>query len=483
MNEVRAHISGDRSTPLVVDLDGTLIRSDTLYESLSKLLGVNPLYAVLLPFWLAKGKAYLKRQIAQRIRLDVSVLPYRRDVLSYLRNQYERGRPLVLATASDSLIAEQVASHLGIFRTVLASDGARNLKGRRKAMELEAQFGRGKFVYAGNGRADLPVWKSAGAAVVVSNSRRLRSDVTDMSEVERVFPSERIESKVLLRALRAHQWVKNILVFVPLLAAHRFGESGALGQAVLAFFAFGIVASAGYMINDLVDVEVDRHHHSKKSRPFASGGLDLRVGLIGAPVLLCLGIAISMFLPAAFGTTLLTYFVSSQLYSFGLKKIVLADVFTLAVLYTLRIIAGATATMVPMSQWLLAFSVFLFLCLAFVKRYSELHALRALEKQGAEGRGYLVVDFELLASLGASSGYIAVLVLALYINSPEVKILYRTPELLWLVCLVLLYWISRVWIIAHRGRMHEDPIVFALKDRMSYSVGAICAAAVYLATI
>jgi 4-hydroxybenzoate polyprenyltransferase/phosphoserine phosphatase len=481
---VKASLDSDAvARPLCVDLDGTLIRSDTLYESLLKLLSSNPLYAVMLPFWLLRGRAYLKRQIAQRVRLDVRTLPYRTELLEYLQQQSAGGRTLALATASDVLIAEKIASHLGLFGVVIASDGSKNLKGRDKASALEARFGAGKFTYVGNDWADMPVWTAAGTAIVVSNDSRLLDGAAGVAAVEHVFSTERVGPDLLFRALRVHQWVKNILVFVPLLAAHRLGDLEAVAHSCLAFVAFGLVASAVYLINDLVDIEADRYHHIKKKRPFASGALDFRAGLIGAPLLLVLAGAISWTLPVSFAFALLAYLVASQLYSFVFKKVVLADVFMLAVLYTMRIIAGATAIQVPISHWLLAFSVFLFLCLAFVKRYSELHALRVQHKQEAKGRGYLVVDFDLLASLGASSGYIAVLVLALYINSPEVKILYNKPELLWLVCLVLLYWISRVWMIAHRGHMDEDPVVFALKDRASYLAGVVCAGAIILASL
>jgi 4-hydroxybenzoate polyprenyltransferase/phosphoserine phosphatase len=469
--------------PLCVDLDGTLVRTDMLYESLLKLLSINPFYAVILPFWLLRGRAYLKRQIAQRVRLDVGVLPYRAELLKYLQQQAAGGRRLVLVTASDALIAAEIASHLGVFGDVVASDGTTNLKGRHKATALEARFGSGRFTYVGNEWADLPVWSAAGTAVVVSDDRCLADGAARVAAVERVFAAERGGLGTLLRALRIYQWVKNLLVFVPLVAAHRISDLEAIQHSLLAFIAFGLVASAGYLLNDLVDVEADRYHHAKKQRPFASGALDFRVGLVGAPALFAIAGAVCLALPTGFGLTLIVYLLASQVYSFFLKKLVLADVFTLAVLYTMRIIAGTAAIQVPISHWLLAFSVFLFLCLAFVKRYSELHTLRAQQRSEAKGRGYFVSDFELLASLGAASGYIAVLVLALYINSPEVKVLYNRPEVLWMVCLVLLYWISRIWLISHRGQMHDDPIVFALRDRASYLAGVVCAGAVILATL
>lgn len=469
--------------PLAVDLDGTLMRSDALYESLRKLLSRSPLCALLIPFWLAKGRAYLKRQIARRAPIDVSTLPYREEIVEYLRSQRNSGRKLVLATASDSLIAQEITSHLGLFDEVFASDGQNNLKGPRKAAKLAARFGHRRFSYLGNGREDLAVWRAAGTAVVISDDRKLADSIQTTTSIEKVFPAGNAGFRSLLKALRLHQWVKNSLVFVPLIAAHRVDDLLAVAETGLAFIAFGLVASAGYLLNDLTDVEADRHHSAKKNRPFASGALDLRAGFVGVPALLVVGTSISLLLPSAFTIALIAYFAASLIYSLYVKRIVLADVFMLAVLYTTRIIAGAVAIAVPTSQWLLAFSVFLFLSLAFVKRYSELNALRLKDMELAKGRGYLVIDFELLSSLGAASGYLAVLVFALYINSPEVGVLYRAPEYLWLFCLVLLYWISRVWIIAHRGQMHEDPIVFALKDRVSYGVGVAGMTSFILASI
>jgi len=479
----RAETTADKLPPLVVDLDRTLIRSDMLYESLWKLICRNPLYCFLIPVWLVRGRAHLKQRIAQLTAVDVRLLPYHQELLDYLREERRNDRRLILATASDLSIAERIAAYLGIFDDVIASDGKINLKGTRKAEELARRYGRGSFSYAADGRHDLPIWQTAASALVVSDDQKLLHRIRKTTPIEKVFSGQKVTLRLFVKALRLHQWFKNVLVFVPLIAAHRVSDIATVAETVLAFLAFGLVASAGYLLNDLVDVDVDRRHPSKKDRPFASGALDFRFGFFGSPLLLAMGGGISLLLPGKFQVALFAYFAATQLYSFYLKRLVLVDVFMLAVLYTARIIAGALAIDVPVSQWLLAFSVFLFLSLAFVKRYSELHSLRQRDEELAAGRGYSVVDFELLSSLGAAGGYIAVLVFALYINSPEVRVLYRTPEYLWMFCLVLLYWISRVWIIAHRGRMHDDPIVFALKDRVSYLVGAAGVASFVLASI
>jgi 4-hydroxybenzoate polyprenyltransferase len=464
-------------TPLVVDLDGTVLRTDTLYESLVAMLRRSPLHAAALPFWLLGGRARLKREIARRGPVDPRSLPYRDDVLDYLRTEVERGRKLVLATASDALVAEPIALHLGLFDAVLASDGNRNLKGSAKADALRQHLDGQPFAYAGNDWADMPVWEAASSAVVVSSDRGLASQVERVTPIERHIAPAGAGGPAIVRALRLGQWVKNLLVFVPLLAAHRATELPLLANAGLAFVAFGLVASAGYLVNDLMDIEADRQHERKRLRPFASGALPLRTGLVSVPLLVLGGLLLGLLLAPGVALALAVYLAASLAYTFYLKRIALVDVFVLAMLYASRIVAGAIAVAVPISQWLLAFSIFFFLGLAFVKRYSELHALRVRELDQAAGRGYVVADFPMLSSLGAASGYISVLVLALYINSPEVIELYGTPDALWLVCLVLLYWISRVWVIVNRGHMDEDPIVFALKDRTSYLAGAVCAAA------
>ncbi|MEO8672508.1 MAG: UbiA family prenyltransferase [Tahibacter sp.] len=460
--------------PLCVDLDGTLIRSDLLVESALQLLQRNPFYLFLFAIWLLRGKAHLKCEIARRSDLDMANLPYDERVLDWLRGE-AASRPRVLCTASDQRLADALAAQVGGFEVVLASDGVRNLSGRSKGDALLERYGERGFDYAGNEAADLHVWKHARRAIVVNASNGLATAAARVCEVERVFERPRAGLRVWLKALRLHQWLKNLLVFLPLLAAHRVLETGGLLHAGIAFFAFGLCASGVYVLNDLLDLDADRRHPRKRKRPFAAGTLPLVHGLIAAPLLTLAGFGLAWFLSPLFAGVLLAYYVLTLAYSLRLKRIVMLDVVVLAALYTVRIVGGAAAVGGGLSFWLLAFSMFLFLSLAMLKRYTELIALQANGSGKASGRGYAVEDLPLIQSLGGSSGYLSVLVLALYINSTASEALYRSPKVLWMLCPLLLYWISRVWVIAHRGNMHDDPVVFAVSDRVSQCILLLCA--------
>lgn len=463
------HIEPSRA--FCVDLDGTLLKSDVLYESLLALLASNPLYVFLIPFWVLRGKAALKRELALRVKLPPETLPYDERVLNALRTTTQR--PRVLCTASDRLLVLPIAEHLGLFEQVLASDGKRNLAGHRKADALVDAFGEGNFDYMANGVVDLQVWRHAGAAWVVNAGSSLAEAAAKVTEVRDHWPSQPGRVRAWLKALRLHQWLKNLLVFVPLITAHLFLSLDSIAQSVVAFIAFGLCASGVYVLNDLLDLTPDRQHARKRERPFAAGRLPLLQGLFAAPALTLAGLALSLWCSLAFTFVLLCYYLLTLAYSLRLKRIVMIDVVLLAALYTVRIIGGAVAIGTELSFWLLAFSMFVFLSLAMLKRYTELESVLASGQQQANGRGYSVGDLSLLQSLGAAAGYIAVMVLALYINSPESLALYRNPKFLWLLCPVLLYWVSRAWIVAHRGDMHDDPIVFAATDRVSQVVALI----------
>lgn len=461
-----------RSTrALCVDLDGTLLNSDILYESLLALLARNPLYVFMLPLWLLKGKAALKRELASRVQLDVDTLPYNAQVLELLSTTEQR--PRVLCTASDALLVEPIAAHLGLFEQVIASDGVRNLSGRAKAAALVEAFGEANFDYAGNGKVDLHVWEKSAGGWVVNNGTSLARAASLRTPVHAHWPAPS-GLREWLRALRLHQWLKNLLVFVPLLTAHRFMDGGSVVQSVTALVSFGLVASGVYVLNDLLDLAPDRQHPRKRRRPFAAGTIPLLHGLAAAPLLTLAGLALSLTCNIQFTFVLLAYYFMTLAYSLRLKRVVMVDVVLLAALYTVRIIGGTVAIDVDLSFWLLAFSMFIFLSLALLKRYTELHAMLASGKTKASGRGYSVEDLPLLQSLGSAAGYIAVMVMALYIDSPQSVALYSNPKLLWLICPILLYWVSRVWVVAHRGEMHDDPIVFAATDRVSQVVVVLC---------
>lgn len=462
----------EKQYPLVVDLDGTLIRSDLLIESFLLLIKLSPLNIFRVFFWLLKGKAYLKSEIARHVDIPVEWLPFNLELIEYLKAQKKAGREIILATASHKRYAHAVAQHLGIFDDVLATDDSRNLSGTAKRAALTERYGEKQYVYAGNAPVDLKVWDHCHQAIVVAD-KGLVKQAEKHCPIEKHFEPKKPGLKVVLKALRVHQWVKNGLIFVPLLTAHVLTDAKLLVAGMLAFFAFSFCASSVYFLNDLLDLNDDRRHATKRNRPFAAGTLSLIAGLVGTPILLAMSAAICWFLPWEFALVLGIYYLMTVAYSFKLKRVVMIDVITLAALYTIRIVAGAAAVDVKLSFWLLSFAVFVFLSLAIVKRYTELMKLKEKSVKKTLGRGYQVEDLELLSSLGGSAGYISVLVLALYINSTDVKGLYDQPQIMWPVCLVMLYWISRVWIIAHRGNMDDDPIVFALKDRTSLVCGAL----------
>ncbi|MFQ6024051.1 MAG: UbiA family prenyltransferase [Acidiferrobacterales bacterium] len=465
--------SNPGSVPLCVDLDGTLIKTDILIESLFALLKRGIFFALLIPFWLLRGKAYLKEQIAARVELDVDLLPYNERFLGYLREQHGAGRPLVLATASHAKFAHKIAEHLGLFTHVLGSDDQNNLSGSRKLEQLRDKFGEQGFDYAGNSRTDLKIWPHARQAILVNPAPGVRSAAERVASVGDVFDEGREGVRGYLRAIRIHQWLKNFLVFVPLVADHQVDNPQLVLQALLGFVAFCLCASSVYLLNDMLDLPADRQHPRKRRRPFAAGTVSIKHGALLIPVLLFAALGITPLLPVEFVAVLATYYVSTLAYSMWLKGKVVVDVLVLAGLYTLRVIAGAAATSIPLSFWLLAFAMFIFLSLSMVKRYSELLGLQNSEKKSIIGRGYEMIDLPTLISLGAASGYTAVLVLALYINSEEVREQYTRPEAIWLICPLLLYWVSLVWVTAGRGKMHDDPVVFAIKHRGSQCIGLL----------
>ncbi|MGC4093544.1 MAG: UbiA family prenyltransferase [Polyangiaceae bacterium] len=465
--------------PLCVDLDGTLIQTDTLWESVAQLFRRRPWTALVLPFWLLGGRARFKRAVASHTTLDPASLPYRRDLVDALRVSRERGRKLVLATAADRKIADGVAGHLGLFQEVHASDGDVNLKAAHKRDLLRQTYGDGNFDYVGDSSADEPIFAAAAEGYLVGASRSAARIPERLPKVALMSRKQGV-LRALVKQLRPHQWVKNALLLLPLLLAPEIPQGPQVLSAVLAWAAFCACASAGYVFNDLLDIEADRAHATKCRRPFASGALPI---LVGPPLfvgLLALSIGLSIaFLPGVFVATLVIYFIGTLSYSLWLKKVLLLDVLVLATLYTHRILSGGAATGVHVSAWLLGFSLFIFTSLAFAKRYVELKALTSDDK--VKNRGYFRTDLEMVTSMGTASGYTAALVFALYIDSRAVREVYREATILWLILPVLLYWIGRIWLLAGRGRMQEDPVKFAVRDPVSLLCGAVIAAIAVLA--
>jgi 4-hydroxybenzoate polyprenyltransferase len=464
---------------IAVDVDGTLIRTDLLHESVFGLLKQNPLYLFMLPLWLLKGKANLKQQIANRVDLPAELLPYREEFVDYLRTQHSAGKTLVLATASNIRYAKGIAEHLGIFSIVLGSTATENLSGSRKLSHIKKELNNAAFAYAGNSSVDLAVWQDSAAAILVDTPSDVQKKAEQVSTVVEVFSEKRNYLAALIKAMRPHQWLKNMLIVVPLVLAHRVSDPIALHQAMLAFFSFSLCASSVYLLNDMLDLEADRQHPTKRFRPFAAGTLPITYGVVGMVFLLAGSILIASALPPLFEAVLGIYYISTLAYSLGLKRALLVDALMLASLYTLRLVAGAAAISVEISFWLLAFSMFIFLSLAFIKRYSELLVSKSEGKEEIVGRAYQMVDIETVAQLGAASGYLAVMVMALYINSAKVYQEYARPESLWIFCPLLLYWISRMWVLTRRGEMHDDPVVFTMKDSRTYLLGLIAAIAYF----
>jgi len=457
--------------PLCVDLDGTLVRTDTLVESALALAPTR--HALPMLAALARGKAGFKAHVVGLAPPDPALLPYNEALLDWLRAQKAAGRVLVLATAANEAAARAIAAHLGIFDEVIASSPERNLKGPAKAAALVERFGERGFVYAGDTAADLAVWARAAAAVLVEVPERLATRVT--VPVERRIATRPPAALALLKAMRPHQWVKNLLVFVPILTAHALTDWRSWEGGVLAFAALCAMASAIYLVNDLLDLRADRAHPAKRRRPFAAGTAPLGGGVALMAVLGMAGAVLAWW--AGILWIVLAYGATSLAYSLRLKRLPLVDVFALAGLYTVRLFAGGEATGHPLSLWLLAFASFLFLSLALVKRVAE---VMESEKQ-LPGRGYGPQDLLILQLFGVCAAFSSSLVLALYVQNEAESGRFARPGLLWLIVPLVLLWNCRIWLATARGYMHHDPILYAARDRVTWAIAACTAAAMLAA--
>jgi 4-hydroxybenzoate polyprenyltransferase/phosphoserine phosphatase len=467
------HVTSNRQLAMVqpaprrvvcVDLDGTLIAGDLLWESFLDLMKRSPLRALLALGALVKGKAHFKRVVAAQCAVDATRLPFREDVLAELRAMHAEGTSIVLATAADELHARAVAEHLGIFADVLASDGERNLSGAQKAALLCERYGQGCFDYFGNDWADVPVWRVAGRAGAVCASPRLMRHVTASRQLSQIGQARPRTLRALFDAMRPHQWVKNLLVFVPLVASHKFVRSELWIPTTLTFVAFCLCASAIYLLNDVLDLQADRQHPRKRSRPFAAGHLTIPFGIAASGALLIVGLALAALISPQVAVIALGYVAATTAYSLYLKRKPVTDVFALTGLYVLRVFAGGAASGIPPSSWLLGFALFFFLSLAWLKRYAEV----VTTDGWLAGRGYRHEDATWMQGIGTSAGYMAIVVLALYLTAPDVAVLYARPQVLWLLCPLLLFWLTRMWLRAGRGLVHDDPVVETLKDRHGY---------------
>lgn len=472
-----------RSLPICVDLDGTLVKTDLLLESAISAVLKDLLNFFRIIGWSFRGKAAMKEKIAATGPVNPSTISYNEDLLEYLKKERRGGRRIVLATASDRRIAERIALHLGIFDDVVASDGVTNRKGEAKADALVERFGERGFVYAGDGRCDIEVWRRADSAILVNASRSVSRQVRGLCPVTREFRGADRGLRAFLKGIRPHQWLKNLLVFASPLAGHTLFDPGVLGSALACFLAFCFAASGVYIINDLLDLEADRRNRWKRGRPFAAGDLPLRYGLMG-PVFFGIAIALGFLVSAEVALIVHIYVTAALAYSHYLKTRPLVDVFCLAFLYTIRVFAGGSASGTGVSIWLLNFSGFLFLSLGFLKRYSEYSSGDAKGAAAAANRrGYTGYDSLLIIIMGVSSSFVAAVIFAFYVNSTQGQIAYRTPALLWGVVPLVLFWQLRLWLATVRGHMHSDPLAYATRDRVSFLVFGLVIAFYALATV
>jgi 4-hydroxybenzoate polyprenyltransferase/phosphoserine phosphatase len=461
------------SPTLCVDLDGTLIRGNLLWECVLILLKTRPATLLLLPFWLLSGRASLKRKIAAQVHLDPARLPYRQPVVDLLRKEKSAGRYIALVTAADRDLAETIAGHLRLFDEVHGSQGEINLKGAEKAAFLAAHFARNGYEYIGDSAADVEVWRNARAAYVVGTPARA-DQAASVTMLKGTILEQRASVRTWVNAIRGHHWAKNLLLFLPLILSHNLAPELIVRTAV-GFALFGFCASGLYILNDLLDLHSDREHPWKKERPFAAGRISIPEGLAASALSLFAAIALGFVLDLQFGAALLGYASLTMLYSLYLKKIALLDVFILSGFYSFRILAGAVISATPLSQWFLGFSMFFFLSLAMAKRYSELVHATDLISTGNSGRGYHTQDRALILALGVGSSFSAVVIFSLYVHSQDVLLLYSSPQLLFMLCPIILYWLSRTWLLAHRGELKEDPVTLAIRDPVSYGVAMVFA--------
>ncbi len=484
--DIRVEPAADSGTrrpcprPLVVDLDGTLLRSDLLVEALFAEVGSRPGALPGLIGALSRGKAALKAAASAKVEIDPARLPYDEAVIERIRAARRAGRPVYIASAAHGRLVGRIADHLGLFDGWFASDDAVNLSGETKAEALVAAFGEKGFDYIGNDAADLPVWSRAGKSIAVRLPLRSARRLLVFAPDAETIPSRAPGTRTWARLLRVHQYAKNALVFLPLLTSHSF-DLASLGAALIAFIAFSLCASGIYVLNDLVDLQDDRAHPRKRERPLASGEISVLHGLAVVPVLVAAAFAAGAFLGPVFLMVLGIYLALTTAYSFALKRMMLIDVITLAGLYTVRVIGGAAAIAAVPSSWLLAFCMSIFLSLALLKRHVELTVRLDAGLPDPANRDYRKGDLGMVASLAAAAGFNAVTVFALYISSDAVHELYSRPQILWLVCPVLIYWIARILMLAQRRKMHDDPVVFALRDRPSLAVAAASAALIVAA--
>ncbi len=458
-------------TPICVDLDDTLVNTDTLVESLAILIKKRPDALRKIPLWLLKGKSNFKHQISKRVKIDATILPYNQKVLTYLKDMREKGHDIYLVTGANQIVAVAVAQHLNIFKGVYSSSKKVNLVGSAKALLLNTIFGEKSYIYLGNSSDDLAAWRTAKESIVVNSSARVLKTAQKISTVTKIIDKDRVKLKLWLKSIRIHQWTKNLLLLAPIFLAGQITFQHLI-TGLLAFLSFSLVASAGYVFNDFLDINSDRKHKTKSTRPFASGKVSLHLVPKMLAGLFLAGVGISLLLPTGFTAIVLLYFVATVSYTLWLKRIAIIDVLSLAFFYTLRLYAGGEANSIKLSIWLFAFSSFFFLSLALIKRTSELKISIDLNQAATLSRGYLIKDNKKIKFLGKLSGSMSILILGYYIFSETADEIYKQPAILFSVCILLGFWLARCWRLSEDGELDNDPVSFAIRDKISYIVAA-----------
>jgi 4-hydroxybenzoate polyprenyltransferase/phosphoserine phosphatase len=453
--------------PLCVNCESALLKVNINYEAIFQLIKKNILYALALPIWLLRGKSALMQHVSKVVRINWSIVPLCEPALEQMRAAHAEHRRVLLLTPMPNIWAQELADELGLAEVICIDENSRDASVENLKFRLAELFGEQGFDYIGDGRRDLPICKLARRVLIVTTNPAMIAWAKENASVVSVILRDGAGFFTFIKMIRVHQWVKNFLIWVPLLAAHRLSSLHDIGIGAIAFVAFSFCASSVYVLNDLLDLESDRQHVRKRNRPIASGKIAVNQALTIGLLLFITSVSVALQVSALFTMTLGIYFAMTLAYSLRLKRQVIVDVMLLAALYTIRVVAGAVATIVVPSFWLLALSMFLFLSLAVVKRYSEMLVTLSQDKQYAAGRGYSVADMPVLLSLGVGAGIAAIVVLALYINDSATIKLYPATIWLWPVPPLILYWVSRVWMKAHRGELHDDPVVFAMRDWQS----------------
>ncbi len=448
---------------VIIDLDNTLVRTDLLLEAAIQFLKRNPFRILKLIGWALKGPLTLKKNLEHQIKIDPLILPYDPKVIDLIREYKRQGFRVLIASASPASWVREVSHHLNLFEGALGTD-SENLKGIKKYEAIVKNFGVTEFIYVGDDYSDIAIWQRCKSAVVVNGTKETIAALSHEGIKHKIIESRPNYIKTVAKLIRVRQWPKNALLFLPVVAAHAL-ESASLLSLICGFFGFSFAASSVYIFNDLFDVSSDRQHHSKKSRPIASGDISFfnSIALFILMVVLSLGLGFAAGIP--FIKVVVGYWFLNLVYTLYFKKQVVLDILVLSGMYTIRLYAGAAITLTPISNWLLAFSTFFFFGLACVKRYIELLRMKGIH---AAGRGYSYEDADIVRILGVGSGLISILVLLLYIQSPEVSQLYKDQSLMWFMVPIMLFWNARLWVLTGRGQVDDDPVIFALKDGWSW---------------